>query len=254
MLRKLLLSTVAAMAMAGSALAADLPSRKAPPVAYVPPPAFTWTGFYLGVHGGYDWQDVRETGLFGGLAFYNYGWKASGPVGGGHAGFNWQVNQFVFGMEGDVDAVGVRSNTNGNPFFLPFFGFANNVNWRTQVGGSIRGRIGWAWDRVLLYGTGGVAFMNFRLTENFPGVLFGPGEVFNTTRTGLTVGGGLEYAFTNNWLARVEYRYSDFGTYNNASVFIPGFFYRERVRDNRVTAGISYKFDYAAPAPVVARY
>lgn len=250
MLRKFLLSTIAATAMAGSALAADLPSRKAPPVAYAPVPVFTWTGFYLGVDLGYGWEQIRENDFFGAFPLSNLGYSTRGVVGGGHAGFNWQVSQFVFGLEGDVIGSGIRGTGPANPFFFPVPG--NFANFRSGIGGSIRGRIGVAFDRVLLFVTGGAAFEDFRVRQSFPGA--GLQENFNSTRAGYTVGAGLEYAFTNNWLARVEYRYSDFGTFNTASVLAPGLIYRERVRDNRVTAGISYKFDYATPAPVVARY
>ena len=246
MLRKLLLSSVAATAMVGSALAADLPSRRPPPVLPVIP-VFTWTGFYLGVDGGYGWQNIRETGIFGGLPFYQLNYRATGPVGGGHAGFNWQVSQFVFGMEGDVLYSSMRVTGPANALLF------NNAVWRSGVEGSIRGRIGIAFDRFLAYATGGVAFETFRLRQNF---LFAPGfaDTFTPSRAGLTVGGGVEYAFTNNWLARVEGRYSDFGTFNNASVVLPGLFFRQRVTETKITGGISYKFDYAAPAPVVARY
>jgi outer membrane immunogenic protein len=246
MLRKLLLSSAAATAMVGSALAADLPSRRPPPVLPVVP-LFTWTGFYVGVDGGYGWQNVRETGIAGGLAAYQLNFRASGPVGGGHAGFNWQVNQFVFGIEGDVLGTSMRVNAPFNAFLF------NNADWRSGVEGSIRGRIGIAFDRFMVYATGGVAFATFRLRENF---LFAPtfADTFTPSRAGLTVGGGVEYAFTDNWLARVEGRYSDFGTFNNASVLVPGLFFRERVTEARITGGLSYKFGYAAPAPVVARY
>ena len=246
MLRKLLLSSAAATAMVGSALAADLPSRRPPPVLPVVP-LFTWTGFYVGVDGGYGWQNVRETGIAGGLAAYQLNFRASGPVGGGHAGFNWQVNQFVFGIEGDVLGTSMRVNAPFNAFLF------NNADWRSGVEGSIRGRIGIAFDRFMVYATGGVAFETFRLRENF---LFAPtfADTFTPSRAGLTVGGGVEYAFTDNWLARVEGRYSDFGTFNNASVLVPGLFFRERVTEARITGGLSYKFGYAASAPVVARY
>jgi outer membrane immunogenic protein len=248
MLRKLLLSSVAATAMIGSALAADLPSRRPPPPVVPLVPVFTWTGFYVGVDGGYGSQQIRETGIFGGLPFYQLNYRASGPVGGGHAGFNWQVSQFMFGMEGDVLGTSMRVTGPLNTFLF------NNAVWRSGVEGSIRGRIGIAWDRFMIYGTGGVAFETFRLRQNFPLAVIA-GDTFTPTRAGLTVGGGIEYAFTNNWLARVEGRYSDFGTFNNASVVLPGLFYRERVTEVKVTGGISYKFDYAAPAaPVVARY
>jgi outer membrane immunogenic protein len=246
MFSKLVLSSAAILAVAGSAFAADLPSRRAPPV-YIPPiPIFTWTGVYIGGQVGYDFgRDSARINSFGGTA--GYGVSQNGVIGGAHVGYNQQYNQFVFGLEGDVDA------TSANKTFVPGAGVA--FTERNQVEGSIRGRVGVAFDRVLVYGTGGAAFGGIKHTYATP---FGFDSISNT-RVGWTVGGGLEYAITNNWSVRAEYRYTDFGRANDNpinSFGVPGLFVRHHVTENRVQAGFSYKFDTFAPlaGPVVAKY
>src|SRR5947209_10868611 len=159
MLRKILMTTVAATAMAGSAYAADLPSRRAPPVAYVPPiPIFTWTGFYVGVNAGGAFRANNNSGFnnavfFGGAApFATANTSNSGRfIGGGQVGVNYQINQFVVGVEGDGQVL-VGSNNNNNNF-----GFIGNGS-TTSFLGTLRGRAGLAVNRFLVYGTGGVAF------------------------------------------------------------------------------------------------
>jgi outer membrane immunogenic protein len=286
MFRRILMASVGAMALAGSAFAADLPSRAPPPV-YVPPaPIFTWTGVYIGGQIGYAWgkNNVSFDDNFGDYAAFSY--NTSGVIGGAHVGYNLQLSQFVIGLEGDVDGTSQSKQYNG---FLPFgtslvtgipgalvapLGGNINVNVNHNIEGSIRGRLGYAWDRVLLYATGGVAFGGFNTTVsgNFPGGLFGGAIVgfppfggstsASTTRVGWTVGGGLEYAVTNNWSVRAEYRYTDFGRstiyatgFDNGSPFVAsGSDFNRHFTENRVQVGFSYKFDTAAPAPVVAKY
>ncbi len=150
------------------------------------------------------------------------------------------------------------------------------VSVNHDIEGSIRGRIGYAWDRVLLYATGGVAFGGFKSTVygTFAGNVIadtesglapiGPISGYNsasTTRVGWTVGGGLEYAVTNNWSVRAEYRYTDFGhatiyatSFDSATLGAAGAFINRHFTENRVQVGFSYKFDTAVPAPVVAKY
>ena len=132
------------------------------------------------------------------------------------------------------------------------------ISGNIDVQGSIRGRVGYAFDRVLLYATGGVAFAGINGSISTP---FGYDSA-STTRVGWTVGGGLEYAITNNWSVRAEYRYAQFGhstVYANNSFVVPGLtavgaFGNRTINENRVQVGFSYKFDTAAPAPVVAKY
>ncbi len=223
MIRKLLLASVGAVALAGSAVAADLPSRAPPPV-YVPPvPIFTWTGVYLGGQIGYAWGNNNITwgDTYGNWGSFNE--QGNGVIGGAHVGYNLQLGQWVVGLEGDVDGSSISHNNNTQSFYAPYVGaYVTGVNYTTSAGvqGSIRGRVGVAWDRVLLYGTGGVAFAGVNANINTPGFVYGTSNAYSfgggydsasSTRVGWTVGGGIEYAVTNNWSVRAEYRYADFG-------------------------------------------
>jgi outer membrane immunogenic protein len=262
MLRKILMTTVAATAMAGSAFAADLPSRRAPPVAYVPPvPIFTWTGFYIGVNAGGAFgvnnNNNNNVAFLGLPAAANNNGNNARFIGGGQAGINYQVSQFVFGIEGDGQAlVGSNNNNNNN-----FANFGNNGN-NTRFLGTVRGRGGIAFDRFLVYGTGGVAFGSGPTINNFNPFLVGAGPAFNNGnngnnwRIGYAVGAGVEYAFLNNWSVKVEYLYTDLGRTNNNNLgFGLGGNNNLRERNHIVRAGLNYKFDFfGAPAPVVARY
>jgi len=188
MLRKTLLASAGAIALVGQAFAADLPSSAPPPV-YVPPaPVFTWTGFYIGGQVGYAWGTQRANlALPGGILFNSY--SAEGVIGGAHVGYNYQVNQWVFGIEGSVDGTSISKT------FIPGFDlfpgtvfspFGVTYSTSVPIQGSIRGRVGVAWDRVLLYATGGAAFGGFQATYSSP-----VGSVTrSTTRVGWTVGGG----------------------------------------------------------------
>ncbi|QXX73539.1 outer membrane protein [Methylovirgula sp. HY1] len=220
MLRKILMSTVIVFGAMGTASAADLPSTKAPPAYIPPPPLFTWTGVYVGGQIGYMWGNPSP-----------YGYTERGVVGGAHAGYNYQVGQFVAGLEGDV---------NGSSYNGGFGGYSTNEN----IDGSIRGRIGMAWDRLLLYATGGAAFAG--ITNDYLGTSI------SHTRVGWTIGGGVEYALDNNWSVRAEYRYTDYGTYYDFPAGVAAY---NHDNDNRVQIGFSYKFDmFAPPGPVVAKY
>jgi outer membrane immunogenic protein len=258
MYRQILMASVGAIALAGSAFAADLPSRAPPPV-YVPPaPIFTWTGIYVGGQIGYAWgkSNTNLGDAFG--DFVSFGTNNSGVIGGAHVGYNLQLSQFVVGLEGDVDGSSLSKTVSGSPFITGFGVVPTTIHGNLGVQGSIRGRVGYAWDRVLIYGTGGVAFAGFNGSISTP---FGYDSA-STTRVGWTVGGGLEYAVTNNWSIRAEYRYAQFGhstVFANNSFVLPGLtavgaFGNRTINENRVQVGFSYKFDTAAPAPVVAKY
>lgn len=249
MIRKLLVSVAALALMTGAAWAADLPNTKGPPAfAPPPPPAFTWSGFYIGGQVGYQWGTASNSLIFlpTGASFPLNSVDTSGVVGGGHLGFNYQVSQFVFGLEGDVEG----ATTSGSSF-QPLVGATGTGNARLQA--SIRGRLGFAWDRVLIYATGGGAYASINATSS--SVLGFDSET--TGRFGWTVGGGVEYAIDPNWLIRVEYRYSDYGSFDFPLINETAGLFADRihVRDNRVEAGFSYKFDmFEPPAPVVAKY
>ncbi len=181
-MKKFILAALLA-GVATSALAADLPTRKAPPApAVYAPPIFTWTGFYVGVNGGYG-VNSGSSSDFG---------NPSGGFVGGTAGYNYQMGQLVLGVEGDVDWANLTSGgTNAVG--------AYNTNIDTLL--TVRARAGYAIDRTLLYVTGGYAGADTNI--NFPA--FGSQSDW---RSGGVIGGGVEYAFTNNISAKVEYLFA----------------------------------------------
>lgn len=186
------------------ALAADLPSRKeaVAPVAYAP--VFTWTGFYLGVNAGAGWQNksnVYVTGPLGGVTSLSTGNSSAGFVGGGQIGYNYQVDSWVFGAETDIQYADVGGKLNWGPYTW-WGGAGRNSN---QYFGTVRARVGYAVDRTLFYVTGGLAY----------GGLNGTGGYHSSnSNAGWTVGGGVEYAFTQNWTAKLEGLYVNL---NNSS-------------------------------------
>ncbi len=262
MLRRTLMGLCGAVAVTGAASAADLPSRAPPPV-YVPPaPIFTWTGLYVGAQVGYAWANEKSTifnpgGDLGGIApagLVPYSVTPSGVIGGAHVGYNLQVNQWLIGVEGNVDGTSLSKTQFVGAAFCPFY--CGTVKTTTPLQGSIRGRLGLAWDRWLVYATGGVAFAG---VTNFYDTIANGGAIdtISKTRTGWTVGGGVAYAVTNNWSVGVEYRYSDFGTYVDQSAtgaLLPSTFIPHHLTQNQVQGRLTYKFDTAPPAPAVAKY
>ncbi len=162
MYRKIFLASVGAMALTGSAaFAADLPSRAPPPVYLPPPPLFTWTGIYIGGQVGYAWTSGNNNfngfdPFFGTGTFLStsIGGTPSGVIGGGNVGYNYQINQWVLGLEGSVDGT---SLSNTSAAFFPD-GTTLSAHSTADIQGSIRGKLGVAWDRALIYATGGVAF------------------------------------------------------------------------------------------------
>jgi outer membrane immunogenic protein len=267
MRRQILLASAGAIAIAGSAAYAAEP----PPVYVPPPPIFTWTGIYVGGQIGYAWGNgnFNETvvdPITGTVINTSVGGKPNGVIGGAHVGFNYQIpgwnwfssSGWVIGLEGTVDG---SSLTNTAEAFFPvaFGGSTLFAHTTEDIQGSIRGRLGIAWDRVLIYGTGGVAFGGFNTDVSLaaPRVPFFASRFFSNTRVGWTAGGGIEYAITNNWSIRGEYRFSDFGTIRDGLGLPTGgrfFNANRRLQENQVQAGFSYKFDWYTPPPIVAKY
>ncbi len=264
---KLLLAPLGAIALlAPAAFAADLGAAPPPPPYLPPPPLFTWTGIYVGGQVGYAWGagNFNTSGfdpVTGTFVSGTLGNTPNGVIGGAHIGYQYQFNQVVLGIEGSVDGTSL-SNTAVAAF--PVFLGGSNLTARTtaDVQGSIRGKAGIAWDRLLIYGTGGVAFGGF----NTDFTLAAPNSVppffatanTSSTRTGWTAGGGLQFAVTNNWWVYGEYRFSDFGTLRNGAFpNVPaGVFFNasRRLQENQVQGGFSYKFDSYAPPPVISKY
>ena len=257
--RAVSLGSVAFAALfAGGAFAADLPVRSAAPApVYYVAPIFSWTGFYVGAHIGGAWGDKDFTRIDGSGGEEGNGQVRSfdidGMLAGGQIGYNFQTGNFVFGIEGDFAWTGVDGGFSGRNNNGPASWNAD-MNWL----GMLTGRVGYAFNNVLVYIKGGAAWADEDYTHPATGgqlqALYYSG---GKTRSGWTIGGGVEYAFTPNWSFKVEYNYVDFGSKNSTL--------SEASSDRWVTfdvdqkmhvvkAGVNYRFGSAVAAPVVARY
>ena len=230
-MKRTLICLVALSCSVAVAKAADLPMKAARSVAA---PSFGWTGFYAGVQGGYEWSQDRtvEFNLGGPPTGFNHGFHPGGGFGGVHVGYNHQFDRFVVGVEGDVDGGRVDGG-----FTLGLLRYDARKEWEA----SIRGRLGYTpTERLLLYVTGGVAFteLNYRWADT--GFRFPPTEA-NVSKTGWVAGVGGEAALTSRVTARLEYRYSDFGTTRFDWPAILGS-YEQHPRFQSVRGGISVRF------------
>jgi outer membrane immunogenic protein len=227
-MKKVLLAGLALGLMPTFAVAADLgPYPRSGSVKDAPPPVYyntvaSWQGLYAGIQGGYGWGDTNASTLFGSVN--NYSYSTDGFVGGIHAGYNWQVDRLVFGVESDLEA----SNISGSGSFVNN-SHTTDVDWL----GSVRARFGIAADRTLFYATGGLAYGDVHENELLPG---SDGTVF---RTGWTVGAGIEQQISRGLTARIEYRYTDLGSSTNT---FNGVTDTNDTTFGAVRAGLSWKF------------
>jgi outer membrane immunogenic protein len=280
-MKKIVLAAAAvSLFISGAASAADL---AAPPYTKAPPPAavvYDWTGFYIGGNVGGLRQDN--------VAFTNFTQTSSvsallanpqatslantSAIGGVHAGYNWQVTKWVFGVEGDWDWTGAKNSfcrqtdinsvactDNGEGFLTA----SDKTEWLA----SARGRVGYTWDRMMLYATGGGAWGKIDTDINASCLVDGCAESilrinqttsFSSTRTGWVAGAGIEAMVAPNWLVRAEYLHYDLGSTNDAVVLPSSALSAPQVASlsrshqyDTFRAGLSYKF--GGPA-VVAKY
>jgi len=244
-----------------TAQAADLGPMvtKAPPA----PVYYNWTGFYAGVNLGGSWGhdniDLFDDGtLVAPLSDHVMGMSnhVDGVIGGGQIGYNWQFAPWfgwgtgtVLGIEADLQGSGQKRTANfafDDPDLGPLSG---SVEDKLQWFGTVRGRLGFAFDRVLWYGTGGWAFGERKfsgvLTDGINSIGFSDSH---TMTNGWTVGGGVEWAFWGNWTAKFEYLFIDWGNQNdnNGDFFIlDGNTFntnRGHFTDNIARAGVNYRF------------
>jgi outer membrane immunogenic protein len=218
-------------------------------------PAYNWTGFYLGIEGGGDWSRSQLTyndpagapavglPMTGGI-------KANGALAGGTFGYNYQLgNNVVIGFENDMS----WTNSKGTAgLAAPFFPVTDTSETSQSWLYTGRGRVGYGWNRWLVFGTGGVAFTNERM--QLCGVVAGCGSQSQTV-AGWTAGGGVEYAFAGNWSAKLEYLHNDFGSQAfGRTPTLQNYIYFARnvtLTDDIVRAGVNYKFGWDGP---VAKY
>jgi outer membrane immunogenic protein len=267
-MKKFLLGGVALAAMlVGPAMAADMPV-KAPVYKAPPPVVFNWSGCYIGGNVGGKWARTDDRVTIAdvpgnpGVTSVFPSESSSTLIGGGQIGCNWQAagSNWVFGVEGDADAQR-WTRTRVQAVTRPPLVVGDTFDIRSDWQGSVRGRIGYAWDRTMLYATGGVAFTEVKVGANFPifvGAVVFPATVASDSKTlvGATLGGGLEHAITSNWSLGVEGRYSWYGTqtYNSGLLAaLPvagvagGFLFAQATQTMRVetfeaTARLNYRF------------
>jgi outer membrane immunogenic protein len=289
-MRKAAIGIVAVAAMIGTpVLAADM-AVKAPP--QPPAPVYSWTGFYIGGNVGYGWGHANNSDnliapcpicLVAPLPDFatlmaNGSNHVDGAIGGGQIGYNWQVQNYLVGLEADIQASGQRgTNSVNSAFFLPitfFFGAqtpsATSLTNTTRLDwfGTVRGRVGFVADRWLVYGTGGLAYgelnvnsavnpATISLLPGFQNVPFNIGG--SQTKVGWTLGFGVENALTTNWSWKAEYLYMDLGSVTvtgavpaqgclgnnlacNSTSAGMGTYATGRFTDSILRAGLNYRF------------
>lgn len=263
---------IAGMLAVSAASAADIP---APVYKSARPTAYTWQGCYAGAQGGWiksqsdlQWRlDGAYVGFLGQTAVdafaQRYAFNDSGFTIGGHLGCNYQSGNWVAGLEADLNWSSLESDIEtryplltapGGQTFNPHTDrLSNRLDWYSTV----RGRIGLAFDRVMVFATGGLAIAQIETTSetfNAAGLLTFTGSE-DGVRAGWTIGGGAEFALASNWSLRAEYLYLDFGSFSFEGATTPPsvFFVTNEVeaRFHVVRAGLSYRF---GAAPVTARY
>jgi outer membrane immunogenic protein len=263
--KKYLLSTAAILAMSSMAHAADLPRKTIAPVV-APVPMFVWTGFYVGLNGGYAIGDggtstIGTAGFQGliapGVVPGSLNTKADGFIGGAQIGYNVQFGALVVGVETDIQFTDMKKTAG----FIgaPVLGTQLNTSTTSEMEyfGTLRARLGFTpFDRLLVYGTGGLAYGHIKTSSGVVGVQ-APGLVWSgsdsETKFGWTIGAGLEYAFTNNLTLKGEYLYYDLGkttvsALGNAAVrgtaALNGIDYVSSTenRGSIIRAGLNYKF------------
>jgi outer membrane immunogenic protein len=232
-MKRFLIAFAAVLLGSTSALAADAVAEAPVEMPVEQAPIFTWTGAYVGAQAGYGWGDSELSTNIAGVGA-SLPFDPDGFLGGVHAGYNYQFsNDIVLGVEADID----YSDLSGDGT-LDIGGIDTGIDGSSKLEwqGSVRARLGYAVDRWLPYVTGGVAFGKYKHDIDFP-----DGTSFNDddTYTGWTAGAGVEYAFTDNWTGRLEYRYTDFGDQDFSNALGD---YNVDLNTHAVKVGISYKF------------
>jgi len=223
---------------------------------YGPAPAaiiFTWTGFYLGAHVGGAWghkEFGNQTFAFGGVTYTPVALNVdpSGWLAGGQIGAQYQAGSWVFGIE--VDASWANLTGDSNCSSVVAVALTANCNAQIDSMGTAAGKLGIAFDRLLVYGKGGAAWVNDKYAITTSVLNFNASE----TRWGWVAGVGVEYSFTDNWSARIEYNYLDFATHSVKLVDTTDQInLLSNIRQNIqvVKTGINYRFGWA---PVGIRY
>ncbi|MGF7160900.1 outer membrane immunogenic protein [Rhodoligotrophos appendicifer] len=247
----ILASCLAAFGFTSAAVAADLSYPVEAPYVEAPivPLAFVWTGIYIGGNVGYGWSDHDQNfpGCICEPPFdkgdYTFSPNGDGFLGGAQIGYNYQFfNNVVIGAEADFQWTDIEGTAKDSDAFGDYR-YKSELEWF----GTIRGRLGYAFDRVLVYGTGGAAYGKTKVSEKYEDDFdagFDYGYSGSDTKWGWAAGAGLEYAFTDNLTAKVEYLYVDLGK-SKYSGFYNGDFNEDptvKHTAQTVRVGMNFKF------------
>jgi outer membrane immunogenic protein len=240
-MKRMLIAGGLLIAAAGQVLAADLPRAAAPlpraPATYVPTtaPVYNWGGVYIGINGGYGFGSSEWSAA--GVTTGNF--NTSGGLVGGTIGANFQASQFVLGVEGDIDWTDISGNSVGGCGTLgaaavPPVPATTTCKTSNDWLGTIRGRVGYAFDRVLVFATGGGAFGNVQAVT--------PLATNSNSKFGWTAGAGVEVAFTENLTAKVEYLFVDLQDGSCTTACGAPTTVAVKFDASLVRAGLNYKF------------
>jgi outer membrane immunogenic protein len=284
---KALIAAAVSAGLSTTALAADM----APRYTKAPPPVvevWNWTGFYIGGNVGYSWghssTDVTYYNTVTGVpivppagSIVNRGFSMDGAIAGGQAGYNWQTNNWVWGLEADIQWSDEKGRGNllcastvvpaagvclpGLTFLPPgAAGTALTLDQHLEWFGTFRGRAGVLVNpKTLLYATGGLAYGSIKSTGALAGFNGNGGAIVSIAtssdvRAGWTVGAGAEFMFSRNWSGKIEYLYMDLGRFNNTFTLAPlatiGVNTSSHFTDHIARVGLNYHFS----GPVVAKY
>ena len=224
-MKKVLLASACLLALTGAASAADLAARPYTKAPVAVASVYNWTGFYLGLMGGGAWEDANSPRMQGGFV-------------GGTAGYNWQTGNVVFGVEADGAWADVSASASAT---VPGFGVVTATS-KTDALGTVRGRIGYAVNSVLLYGTGGYAWIDNKLSLSALGVSISDSKF----HSGWTVGAGVEAFIAPQWSIKGEYLYRSLG----GETYFSGALPTGTLNLHTVQFGVNYHFN----GPVVAKY
>lgn len=239
-MKRFLLAATALTAMTAVASASDLPRRYSPPpapaAAYLPP-AFTWTGFYVGANAGGAVAGDIKTNVSTPFGSAHDSVSTGGFLVGGTVGYNYQFHpNWVVGVEGDIGYADVQARSSGN---------APGYSYNTKAGidgyfGTIRGRIGYATGQWLFYGTGGWAFAQGKTSTSELGAGYASSVSADRDLSGYVVGGGVEYAVSQSLSVKAEYLYADF---DKKRVVLPGIASASVSQDTHLLkVGVNYRF------------
>ena len=238
-MKPIIVAVVALLAGLGRVMAADMPVPQAapvPPLVYFPA-YYNWSGIYLGVNGGYGFGQSNWTNAGVSTGSFN----TNGFLVGGTLGANYQTGSYLVGFEGDIDWSSVQGSSSAAACVALGAAAGTTCQTKSPWLGTARARVGYAFDRLLVFGTGGAAFSGLQAFLN-PGGSISPGP----SQLGWTAGAGVEYAFTDAVSAKVEYLFVNLGTVACPTATGCGPFasHSFSFSENLVRAGVNYRFSW----------